>query len=395
MNNEELNKWFNDAFFKNYGEASIDDPVYRRKSYLNARTVFGEEELSKLRKINATLRAEEQRVREYMKHYYPLLDGLVMRNKMSGYSLAFTLKCFNDSGYYAEINPEFEGDFFWKVPLYCFGKQDLDDDIYSQNWNGTYYPEVLAEEFFCYTLHCLISLTPLAFEDIMRIDSTCIDVEVVKRFAIETKPTKSEATDIVPSRNKLYDKTLEDHFLFQDVTKWEDQLISKRRTYLDGQFKFTERNMARLKDINEELSKVEEQIEGCFSQFYPQLRNDSSAGIIDDFYQGSAVISFTPEHFSKKPLTNNIEKHQWSFKTELYISEKGIRDDDYLAERGHIRFFPKEINDKSFCFTLYQIYSQSPLSLADIVGLQAIQIAITTTVQFLRNIDHPAEHNKA
>lgn len=52
-----------------------------------------------------------------------------------------------------------------------------------ENWNHTSLtPDELHEEYYCYTFHCLYEHTPLAWEDIMRIDSVWIDLKITHQF---------------------------------------------------------------------------------------------------------------------------------------------------------------------------------------------------------------------
>ena len=143
----------------------------------------------KLRRVNAVLWAEEQRVRKHVIGYCLLMEQWIADKVIYDYELDVKLQCYNHD-YYKKLHPEFDGNPFWTEPLNCFDKWIGDDPVYLENWNHTYTPHPLADEFYCYSLHCLLELTPLALEDIMRIDSIWIDVKILHQFSAEVNSSE-------------------------------------------------------------------------------------------------------------------------------------------------------------------------------------------------------------
>lgn len=195
MNNQQLDQVFVDFFLRDglrdgaHKKIGIS-PLYDRRNLLNAQLEITEEVIFKLRKVNAVLWAEEQRVRKHIPDYCLMMEQWVADKVIDDYELDVELQCYNDD-YYLKLHQEFEGNPFWKEPLNCFGKWMDNDPVYLENWNHIHRHHPLANEFYCYSFHCLLEHTPLALEDMMRIDSICIEVKILHQFNADVKNSET------------------------------------------------------------------------------------------------------------------------------------------------------------------------------------------------------------
>jgi hypothetical protein len=187
-NSHDFKNAFVQCFLKGWENLSIEDrdTVYERKYLLNKNFVFTEEVKSKLRAINSVLQKEELRIKFQSEKIIALQEEWTSNGIIDDYELDVIMHCWND-GFYEQWHPEFENNSFFSDYWFHHFTKDRDEIFYTDNWNKFQgrQEHPFAKGFHCYTFHHLYDHTPLAWEDILRIEKIWVEVKVGNQFFIQ------------------------------------------------------------------------------------------------------------------------------------------------------------------------------------------------------------------
>jgi len=152
--------------------------------------VFTEQIISTLLQLNERLKKEELRIKPFWEKLVASLEQQVKDKVIDDYNLKSELAFFSDDKFYKRLYKECEGNPIWQDTTYLlFSNHKYEDhkELYIDDWNEFGEDHPMAKIPFCYTMHCLVFHSPMAWEDILRIDDVWIELKVEHQFLIATK----------------------------------------------------------------------------------------------------------------------------------------------------------------------------------------------------------------
>ncbi len=142
--------------------------------------------VEKIRKLNAKLKLEEERVKTMANNINRTLSGYLHNKIIDDCNFHCRLAVFSknpDCNKRHDINTA--GDPFYVEELSLFDN-DIECIFFYDSWNLERTEHPLACDFLCYSMHSLIFRAPeLSWQDVLAIDSVWIDLKVDYRFVVD------------------------------------------------------------------------------------------------------------------------------------------------------------------------------------------------------------------
>lgn len=183
---KQMENAFVQAFLKNWQGLKKEETLALqiRKQELDTAFVFTGETIKNIRRVNELLMAHQDKVKMQAANIFALLEKLVVKEAIDSYEVDVILQCYNDS-YYAQWHNEFVGEPFYQrtLNIHCRNTTEM---FYDANWNEFILEQAhpLQYDVHCYSFRNLYYESPLAWEDILRIDYVCVNVVVQNRFML-------------------------------------------------------------------------------------------------------------------------------------------------------------------------------------------------------------------
>jgi hypothetical protein len=146
---------------------------------------FSKKDILKIRSLNAKLKQEEARIKIFADELTKSLQKLKNNTIIDDFNYDCRLGVFTSNkacnkrhGFKEDGNPIYE------APLSLFN-YNTDTEFYTDNWNELPLEHPLGNEFFCYSMHCILfHAHELSWQDVLAIDCVWIDLEVDYQFII-------------------------------------------------------------------------------------------------------------------------------------------------------------------------------------------------------------------
>ncbi|MDI9366048.1 MAG: hypothetical protein QM541_13910 [Flavobacterium sp.] len=148
---------------------------------------FSKKDLLKIRSLNAKLKQEETRIKIFADELTKNLNTLKTNKKIDDFNFKRCLSVFTSNkacnkrhGFKEDGDPIYEESYF---SLFSDNK---DDTFYNDNWNELPPEHPLGNEYFCYSMHCILfHAHELSWQDVLAIDSVWIDLKIDYQFTID------------------------------------------------------------------------------------------------------------------------------------------------------------------------------------------------------------------
>ena len=146
--------------------------------YLNAH-------IEEIRKLNAKLKLEEERVKTMANNINRSLGGALHNKIIDDCNFNCRLAVFSkDADCYEKHDIDKGCDPFYEMELSLFD-HDTECIFFYDNWNLDRTDHPLAYDFLCYSMHCMLFYAhELSWQDVLAIDRVWIDLKVDYRFII-------------------------------------------------------------------------------------------------------------------------------------------------------------------------------------------------------------------
>lgn len=148
---------------------------------------FTEIRLTRIRALNTKLKLEEQRVKLFAEELRKNLNTLKGNKTIDDFNFECCLSAFT-SNMACNKRHGFkeDGDPIYKESYFSLFNDNKDDTFYNDNWNELPPEHPLGNEYFCYSMHCILfHAHELSWQDILVIDSVWIDLKVDYQFFID------------------------------------------------------------------------------------------------------------------------------------------------------------------------------------------------------------------
>ena len=159
------------------------DALYNRRSLLNSTFSFTEENLLKLRRLNDILHKKEVEIHAHANRVRGIQRDWLRNNLISDYYIEFKMSLWCSS--FDKLHPDLEGNPFYESSINHFGDKDEPANLVfiNDNWNEFEFSgHPMANDFHCYTFHCIYDHTCLSWQDIVAIEDVRIEINVSNQF---------------------------------------------------------------------------------------------------------------------------------------------------------------------------------------------------------------------
>ncbi len=148
---------------------------------------FTETRLNRIRALNTKLKLEETRVRAFADELIKTLTTFKDNKTIEDFNFERCLSVFT-SNMACNKRHGFkeDGDPIYEEPYFSLFGDNKDDTFYNDNWNELPPEHPLGNEYFCYSMHCILfHAHELSWQDVLAIDSVWIDLKVDYQFFID------------------------------------------------------------------------------------------------------------------------------------------------------------------------------------------------------------------
>lgn len=148
---------------------------------------FTETRLKRIRALNAKLKLEETRVRAFADELTKNLNGLKDNKTIDDFNFERCLSVFT-SNMACNKRHGFkeDGDAIYQEPYFSLFSDNKDDTFYNDNWNELPPEHPLGNEYFCYSMHCILfHAYELSWQDVLAIDCVWIELKIDYQFFID------------------------------------------------------------------------------------------------------------------------------------------------------------------------------------------------------------------
>ena len=148
--------------------------------------IFTSTNLKIIRRLNLKLKNEEIRIRHFAKKLNRTLKEQLKEKDIDDCNFTIKISLFiNKKSCNKRHNVEM-GNPFTEVYFLLLFNDELDDDYYyTDNWNEFGERHPLANDFICYSMHCLLFDQPISYQDLIDIDDVWLEIKVDYQFFIE------------------------------------------------------------------------------------------------------------------------------------------------------------------------------------------------------------------
>ena len=187
-----------------------------------------------------------------------------------------------------------------------------------------------------------------------------------------------------------YDKYYEYYLAYTDKKKWREHKsqLYKRRNAMDKKFKFTKRNLLRLKQINKMLRAKEQKAYQLARQYETTVLKDMNTNKFISDYE----IDFEIALFSDKKYKNVEDMVGNPFYTDKYALHIFKKDSQTPKEAGEYEkwLFESNHNDmgekqplygQKHCALFHHLYDHTYLAWQDIIEVEEIWIEVILRLQ--------------
>jgi len=137
-----------------------------------------------IRSLNHKLKAEEERIRPFANKLIEALKKQAREKQIDDFNIRQHLSFFsNNTACNKRHNVEAGDPFSEEKGFLLFGEQ-TEDMFYSDNWNELQKGHPLADELFCYSMHCLVFHGSLSWQDILDTDDVWFELKVDYQFFV-------------------------------------------------------------------------------------------------------------------------------------------------------------------------------------------------------------------
>ena len=147
--------------------------------------LFTSTNLEIIRRLNLKLKKEECRIRPFAKELNNTLEKQLQEKEIDDYNITTKISLFSNNIRCNKRHNVEAGNPFKEVDFLLLHDK-LDDVFYTDNWNEFGEGHPLANDFICYSMHCLLFDYPISFLDLINIDDVWLEIKVDYQFFIET-----------------------------------------------------------------------------------------------------------------------------------------------------------------------------------------------------------------
>lgn len=152
---------------------------------------FSEEDIRRIRALNEKLRKEEKRLIALYDKLKPQLTALCLQRDIDDFTYDVRLSVFSDDRKCNSRNDVHSGDPIWEDKYWTFFDSEDSRAALDDNWNHMYdRTHVLANEPFCYTMHCIVFQSGLLWEDVLCIDDVWLSMDIEYQMLSNDKMKK-------------------------------------------------------------------------------------------------------------------------------------------------------------------------------------------------------------
>lgn len=166
-------------------------------SSLNKDFDFSDDSVFKIRDLNSKLKNEEVRISKYVENLNKILANDVNEKQIDDFIINASFCVFSKNANCNKRHNTEQGEPFWKDKSYTLFDENTDVAFYNDNWNELAKEHPLSNEFFCYTMHCLLFHSPLTWQDIVDIDDVWIDLNIRYQFVLDKSILKNETETVI------------------------------------------------------------------------------------------------------------------------------------------------------------------------------------------------------
>ncbi len=148
----------------------------------NENFIFSQTHINRIRSLNHKLKTEEERIRPFAMQLIDSLKKQVQEKQIDDFNIQQHLSFFSNNTACNKRHGVEEGDPFSEEKGFLLFGEQTEDMFYSDNWNELPKGHTLADELFCYSMHCLVFHGSLTWQDIIDIDEVWIELKVDYQF---------------------------------------------------------------------------------------------------------------------------------------------------------------------------------------------------------------------
>ena len=152
-----------------------------------ANFAFSPTNIERIKNLNSKLKKEEERIRLFANELNLTLKKQVQEKQIDDFNFQQSFCVFSNNAACNKRHNVEEGNPIWEDKAFVLFGDDTEESFFEDNWNELHAPHPLAHLFFCYTMHCLIFHSKLAWQDIVDIDDVWIELKVDYQFFVEMK----------------------------------------------------------------------------------------------------------------------------------------------------------------------------------------------------------------
>lgn len=152
---------------------------------------FSEEDIQRIRTLNEKLRKEEKRFIALYDKLKPQLTALCLQRDIDDFTYHVRLCVFSNDRKCNSRNDVDYGDPIWDDKCWLFFDSEDSRKALENNWNQMYdKTHVLANEPFCYTMHCIAFRSGLLWKDVLCIDDVWLSMNIAYQMLSNDKMKK-------------------------------------------------------------------------------------------------------------------------------------------------------------------------------------------------------------